>query len=203
MWALWGSHRTGKSSLAKAAAKEMNIPFVRSDVSGVLDSLGLDASKQMDFVTRMKAQHAILDAHIGLWKKHRLFVTDRCPLDFLMYTVADIDQSGDWDDSVIQDYADRCYDLTNMYFTELILVQPGIPLVVDKKNTGVMDKSFIFKLNVIAKGLMWDERLQVNSCQIREGLLDFNKRLETVCEVFNESLDPINNEREAVQAVLH
>lgn len=178
-----GCHRVGKTTLAKAISEKLDMPFVVSDVAGVLNSLDLDASKKMDFSTRMRAQHAILEWHCSQWSEHRVFVTDRTPMDFLMYTMGDIDQSSsDWDMGVLESYANACFSATNRHFSLVLQVEPGIPIVKTKKNTGACVPAFMEKLNLIMKGLLCDSRLETEAAAMPRDILNHDQRLDIACD---------------------
>jgi len=200
-----GAHRVGKTTLAKAVAARLNLSWVQSDVGGVLTELGLDASKPMDFKTRMFAQHKILEWHNELWSKHRSFITDRTPLDFLMYTLADINQnSTDWDADILRHYADACYSSANMYFSSLVLVQPGIAIVEDEtKNTGALTRAFIDKLNTLMLGIASDPRLEALFSVIPAAELDLERRIKGVADLYKEDLQDLEESVKQGNLVFH
>jgi len=182
---LAGTHRTGKTTLAKAVAEKLGLPFLQSEVAGVLDDMGISADQQMDFRTRMKAQFAILEHHSKLWRESPTFVADRTPLCFMMYTLSDIQPQG-WDQSVLEDYVESCFQVANRHFSTIVLLQPGIPVVKASKNTGRLSEALMFKQNYLAKGLLSDERLLAKASFIRESLIDLESRVDAVSAMYAE-----------------
>ena len=88
-----GSHRVGKSTTAEEWARRHGFNYVPFSVSGVIKSFGHSSEEEVSFERRLQIQQAVLDTYIeqfsGLDKKG-VFVTDRTPLDFYAYMMADI-----------------------------------------------------------------------------------------------------------------
>lgn len=96
MFALTGAHRSGKTTLAKAAAEKLDIPFVDMAVSQVFADNGLNPKASYPFDVRLNIQGLILD-HMDVKLQLAstsspmgLFIADRSPFDVLGYTMADI-----------------------------------------------------------------------------------------------------------------
>ena len=165
MYGFSGSHRTGKTTLAKALAEQMGIEFVETPTSAVFARLGKDPKVEYPIEERMDIQDAILDSFEVIYesKQGKSWVSDRTPLDTAMYTMADIQRTTLWGNSYVSDrvqaYVKRCLTMTRRYFWKVILVQPGIPLTEGVgKAPGC--PSYMEHLNLLQYGLM-NEMVQV------------------------------------------
>lgn len=96
MFALSGTHRSGKTTLAKAVAAKLDIPFVEMNVAQVFTDLGISPKSHMDFKDRLFVQGKILrhmEIKLGLAASsvhNGVYITDRSPYDVLGYTMADV-----------------------------------------------------------------------------------------------------------------
>ncbi|WPH68413.1 AAA family ATPase [Stenotrophomonas phage BUCTxx99] len=87
-----GAHRSGKTTLARAAALTRGIEYLDANVSKVITDLGYTPKQELPFEERLKVQNAILES---LRFKYAMmgdkdFITDRTPLDVLGYTFAEV-----------------------------------------------------------------------------------------------------------------
>ena len=91
MLGLSGSHRVGKTTLAKLYAEKHGFAFVQTSVSAIFKELGLDPAQTYDFATRLTVQEEILKRLDKTFAEHagQAAITDRTPLDFLAYTMGD------------------------------------------------------------------------------------------------------------------
>lgn len=173
---LCGAHRTGKTTLAQGLQDSLDINFLRTTTSEVFAENGLDPSAPMDFETRLWIQHKILDAAEQVWQSSNAFVTDRTPLDMLGYTLADIRGDTVVHFTDLEAYAARCFASTNNYFSHLIFVQPGIPLVFEE-GKAALNQAYIEHLSILMGGLLADERQRVASSTLPRDVLDLDERL--------------------------
>ncbi len=96
MFAMSGTHRSGKSSLAKAAAAKLDIPYIDADVASVFAELKISPKEALPFGRRLGVQGMILrhmETKLALAKTsshNGVFITDRSPYDVLGYTMADV-----------------------------------------------------------------------------------------------------------------
>lgn len=138
---LCGAHRVGKTTLARAAAKNFGLEFVPSEVSKVLKSLDFDPKGVWGASKRMEAQGAILVHHVDLWQKlvesGDRWITDRSPVDFIAYMLND---AVTWDDSAYElfcGYVQDCVEVSKEFFDCTILIQPdGVIMDGDNPEKG-------------------------------------------------------------------
>jgi predicted ATPase len=168
---LCGAHRTGKTTLAIALADRLNMPFVRTTTSQVFAQLGLDPAEPMDFQTRLFVQNHVLDAAQQVWQNSATpFISDRTPIDMIAYTLGDIQGKTEVDFDLLNQYIDRCFASTNQFFQNLVIIQPGIPLIYEE-GKAALNAAYIEHINILVIGLCSDRRLTANVfCNAREAI---------------------------------
>lgn len=175
-----GAHRTGKTSLADAIAQKLHIPFVKTDTQGVFKHWGLDPAEMMGFKTRLWIQHHILQAAIEVWRSvSGGFITDRTPIDFMAYTLAELQGSTEVEFTELEKYLEQCFQVTHQFFTHIGVIQPAIPLKYEV-GKAVMNRAYMEHLNVLVEGLCNDERMQCKSFILPRKRVDFHERVNIV-----------------------
>ena len=173
---LCGSHRTGKTTLAREIAGQENLEFVVTTTSEVFVANGLKPSSPMEFDTRLWIQDKILTAAEEVWGAcDGAFITDRTPLDMLAYTLGDIQGIVTVEFPPLQQYMKRCFQATNRYFASLCVVQPGIKLV-PAPGKAALNHAYIEHLNTLVLGLCVDERSTVPFHLLPRKTTDLHKR---------------------------
>ncbi len=177
---LCGSHRTGKTTLARQISLKTGMDFLQTSTSEVFLKNGLSPSEYMDFATRIMIQHKVLQAAEAVWKvSSSPFITDRTPIDMMAYTLADIQGSTIVEFDELESYLDRCFAVTNMYFSSLYVVQPAIPLV-HEDGKAALNKGYMEHLNVLIKGLCSDDRVHVPVRVIPRSITDMTLRITEI-----------------------
>jgi hypothetical protein len=176
---LCGAHRVGKTELASRIAVVLGVPFIETRTSDVFRKAGHDPAQPMDFETRMRVQHLVLDAAESLWNGCISFVTDRTPMDMLAYLLADIQGGTSLRSDEVAEYAARCFRLTNRYFDAVAVIQPGIPLV-DAPGKAANNPAYIEHVNSLVLGLVSDERLHLPYFTMRRTTLDIHERMHAL-----------------------
>jgi hypothetical protein len=177
---LCGGHRTGKSTLAKAIAPRMGIPFVGTTTSQVFEQMGLDPATPMDFPTRLRVQHQVLIAAEKVWQSEsKPFITDRTPIDMMAYTLGDILGTTEVNFCELEDYIQRCFSSANQYFDWLVIVQPGIPLVYEP-GKAALNQAYIEHIHTLVLGLCSDRRLNCRSYCLERHATDLEERIQII-----------------------
>lgn len=180
---LCGGHRTGKSTLSRAYAKRHKWSVAETSVSQIFKELGHSPSDTFDFKTRLTIQEQIL---IRLNEFYRnaagaRVIADRTPIDMLAYTMAEAigDAVLPEDQRRFIRYANDCFDVTNMWFSCIIVVQPGIPLV-HEEGKAALNGAYVEHLNALMMGLCNDQRLKVPHFYIPKNRIDLEERIQSV-----------------------
>jgi len=177
---LCGSHRTGKTTLAEAISLQQQIPFIKTNTSIVFEQHGLHPAMPMDFKTRLWIQHRIIEAAVEVWQAEQgAFVTDRTPIDFMAYTLAEIQGATEVEFAKLEAYLEHCFEVTHQFFTRLAVLQPAIPLVYEP-GKAALNRAYIEHLNIIIQGLCRDERLKCSVIIIKRNLISIENRVRTV-----------------------
>ncbi|MGH9801230.1 MAG: AAA family ATPase [Blastocatellia bacterium] len=186
---LCGAHRTGKTTLATELAQLTGKQFVRTRVTEIFAQHGLHAAQVMDFETRLGIQYRILEACESDWQNAGTdFITDRTPVDFLAYTLGDVQGKTPVNQANYSDfnrYVERCFDLTNSFFDTLVILQPGIPLA-EAEGKAALNKAYIEHINSLVIGLGNDERVRCEVLTIGRNITDLNERIRIVSEVVSQ-----------------
>ncbi len=183
---LCGAHRTGKTTLALELARLTGKQFVRTRVTEIFKQHGLHAAQEMDFETRLGIQYRILEACESDWQNAGTdFVTDRTPVDFLAYTLGDVQGKTTVNQRDFDHYLERCFELTNRFFGLLVILQPGIPLEA-AEGKAALNQAYIEHINSLVIGLGNDERVRCEVVTIRRNATDLDERIRIVSEVVSQ-----------------
>lgn len=175
---LCGAHRVGKTTLAQAVSHASRLPFLQTHTSQVFKQHGMDPAEPMTFTTRLSIQREILSAAVAVWSQaHGGFISDRTPLDMAAYTLADIQGTTTVDGTALTSYLDDCLHASNEFFSTLIIVPPGIPLI-NEPGKAALHNGYIEHLHTLVVGLCHDPRLSAKVRQLRRDVLSLNARTE-------------------------
>lgn len=180
---LSGSHRTGKTTLARAFVEQNpSWNLVETTVSGVYAEMGLDPKVMYPFKKRLEIQRRILDTLTKQYQQGGMrFVADRTPLDFIGYTLSDVTRSYDGSlDKEIASYIDDCYAITNTYFSMILVVQPGLDKVEEAAMKAPANLGYMEHLNMLILGAATDTRLQCMHFALNRTTIDLYRRVGAV-----------------------
>lgn len=154
MFGLCGPHRTGKTTLAERVAEQCGLVFLKTDVSGVFEAVGIDPKEELPFYKRLAMQNLILkklrEQYLAAGDPGKPWIADRTPLDVLMYTMAEVGRTNV--PAALQPSLDkhivRCYETMNLFFNAAFHLQPGIPLI-DAPGKAPASKAYIEHCNML------------------------------------------------------
>lgn len=173
-----GSHRTGKTTLAKELAGRLRTSFVPSVAGEVFAAYGVLPSQTIDHSLRMKIQREILQRSAKAWKSTLSFVTDRTPLDFIAYTYESVIKGNNPDYTELSEYSEECMQVFTTMFTSVIIVQPGIAIVADDTKA-VADLGYMERLNWLILSYLNGERCtHMNRLVLYRRVTDLDQRVE-------------------------
>ena len=201
-----GAHRVGKTTLCERLSAETDFGFVETDVSEVFRNWDLDPAEKMSFGVRLVIQNKILDHCEEKWTAEKTpFFTDRTPICMLGYTTEDLKKN----DVSITDqhyrdyeaYSRRCFESTHRFFGQLMLVQPGIPIVEDKtKETAALDLGLMWRLNFIMMGLAHAPELYTPVYVMPRDCIDLEERTEMCVEAINSAYKTHDEQTKGLRA---
>lgn len=197
MIGLIGSHRTGKTTLARAYSEARGCDFVQTSTTAVFQRLGLSPKIDYSFSVRLAIQMEVLaDLDAAYTKSNYRAITDRTPLDALAYTMADIQRSNlnASDIKAFTKYRKACIKMTNDRLHSILLIQPGIPLV-EEPGKAPANIAYMDHLNTIMKGLLLEPDLLINILTIRPDVIDLDHRIKAVDRLMNRGIERVQLER--------
>ena len=152
-----GSHRTGKTTLAKELAKRIDVEYIDCNVSGVFKKYNCNANIDYDIQFRMMIQHEILNASCELWDKSTegVFTTDRTPVDFLAYMLLSIKQDDITPEvnEALMKYREDCKVAAAKYFGNIFEVLPAI-VIQPSQGKANLEPANILRTGYMMRGIM-------------------------------------------------
>jgi hypothetical protein len=179
---LSGAQRVGKSTLAQVWSERTGKPFVATSASATFKRLGLDPRLDYDFATRLAVQVQILNDCVKAYRDAGAdFITDRTPLDFMAYLLADVQRQNvrGVEEAALMTYMNDCYHVLNAYFPVVLIVQPGIPLI-EEEGKAPANPPHMEHINSLLLGLAVDERFHGAHYFVPRKYLDIEQRLQCV-----------------------
>lgn len=162
-----GASGTGKTQLCESSG----FTFIRTSVSKVYKDFGLDPKERMTLATRLQVQRQILAHHLHVWQtefekykdKNIIFVTDRTPICFMTYLLAEVsgyDQISEEDRAGVMDYVHRCYDALTWHFDGIYHLMMSEPFksvdLSDGKVRATHDPAYHTHYQALSLGLTVD-----------------------------------------------
>lgn len=191
---LTGSHRTGKTTLARRFAEVSGYSLVETSTSAILRNVDIDPREDYPLERRLLIQRYLLDCLEGEYVSHRNFaITDRTPIDLLAYLLADVRRTNVTDKvgQQVERYIADCYQVTRENFAGVVIVQPGIPVVEDEsKAPGVA--SYMEHINLLCLGAIATGRLgDVKAYSLSRSCIDVDERAECLVNIAAEIPYPV------------
>jgi hypothetical protein len=178
---LSGTHRCGKSTLAREIAKANSCPFAESSASAIAAEMGIIVDPGLPYAVRLEFQERVLTAFTASYEAagNGLFVADRTPLDLAAYLILDWngrDSTPEMDAQTLS-YIERCFAVANRYFFQITAIQPGIPYKIEE---GKPRPNPLYQelLNTTIIGLLYDERLKPCIQLVDRHVLDLGERVD-------------------------
>lgn len=166
---LAGTHRSGKSTLARDVAEKAGIGFYDGSFGRLAKTLGYESVARMDIAERLSMQHRVLDLYEReIRRDGGGLITDRTPLDMCAYLVAEVGMHAGLEEAASRSvvaYRDRCISLTRELFDAVFLLQPlPVYVVADGKPSG--DPAYQQHIQMLIEGAVHAARGSVRTITI-------------------------------------
>jgi len=182
---LAGAQRTGKTTLAIECGKVFEIPVIETSISKVFIDMGYDPKVKYNFETRLHIQWNILETLLAQYNSadRGAFITDRTPLDFVAYLMADMgrDTLNPALEREFMNYMAACFEVLNSYFSVVVVVQPGIK-VVESKGKAAGSPAHMEHVNTIITGLAINQEINIQHTYIPRHITDLSQRVRCIEE---------------------
>lgn len=177
-----GSHRTGKTTLARTFAETSGLYFLESKVSDTFRRLGYDPRKDYPFEDRLFLQYQILYDMERQYTEAptAYFITDRTPIDVYAYLLADVQrttlspvQEGD-----LERFWKETCRITSSHLDLVMVIQPGIDLI-ECEGKAPATEGYVEHLNAVIIGLVMGrsyEDLESNIILMKREITDLRER---------------------------
>lgn len=194
MIGLIGAHRVGKSYLVKELTRG---PFreLEVSISKWQKELGYDSSNMSySWETRKDIQAGLLrkfaEVLRGAYSQvirasvdTDTVISERTPLDLIGYAYLNAPSNpAESDMTWLYDYATQCIQLTNDYYDQVVLIQPGIEFIHDPKSAA---EDSVEILNAHYQKVMLDSRLEPMKFIMDRTFTDIQDRVTYVLGVAN------------------
>jgi predicted ATPase len=193
MLGLVGAHRTGKTTLARRFAEVSGYKSVETNVSDVFRDYGLDPREHYPLEKRLWIQLRILERLEATYAANKNYsVFDRTPIDLAAYMLADVSRQAisPYTDREIASYVEACLLVTNRYFSGVVVVQPGIPVVEDI-NKAPASASYMEHINALCLGLMSNPSLKrTQAFSLSRYCTDLDERCECLINIVSQIPEP-------------
>lgn len=160
----------------------------------VFARLGYSPQADLDFTTRLTIQEEILKELTKQYRavKSGIFIADRTPVDFMAYTLAEVQRTTMTPelDERLEAYITRCADVCNQFFGTLIVIQPGIELVADDTKAPA-NYGYIEHINALVCGLVTRSDLKAHHFYINRDVTDLKQRVKSVDYCVKRSIDAL------------
>lgn len=203
---LLGAHRVGKSSLVHGVHGSMGDELIGVasryiSIGTWQQEIGYDSScQEYPWETRKAIQIELLarfrhTLYSAMYTQQRLpikstwLIYDRTPLDLIGYTLWSFPKDPtEADNQWMREYITACIQLTNKYFSSVILVQPGIPLVPVGKSAAC-DPEMIDMFNTYYLGVLANTALKIERHIMPSEMTNVQERVAFVKNVIRNLQD--------------
>jgi hypothetical protein len=158
---LAGSHRSGKTTLARAVAAKGGIAFYDGSFGRLARTLGFESVARMSIFERLTMQNRVLDLYDREIRQDAAArITDRTPLDMLAYLVAEVGMHAGLGDAASREvvaYRDRCIGLTRDLFDDVFVLQ-ALPVYVVADGKPSDDPAYQMHIQTLIEGAIFAAR---------------------------------------------
>jgi hypothetical protein len=199
LYSISGTHRSGKTTAAKLLAEQLGIEFLDSSFD-VAKKFGFNPVAEMSLTDRMAMQILVLDDHIEkLAAAPRPLVTDRCPLDYFAYTMAQFgmtshEQTSEQTLQAGYAFAQKCLEETKTYYDMVFIMDPLPVYEVDlTKATPAVNPAFRLHIHALIHGAVSQIHRDLNYAMVP--VMPLQDRVDFIAQNIVERMDDIDDLR--------
>lgn len=198
LYGLVGAHRSGKTTLAKQLAEDLGIDFHATSTTEVAKRHGFDPVAPMTLEERIRMQIVLLQDHCEqIAKLPRPLIVDRTPIDYLAYTLAEVDMMSHMLASpevleMINKFTTACLNATRMNYDCLYYLSP-LDQYVAEPGKPAPNPAYQRHIALLIQGALMELHGQVDHALIRA--TDFNFRNDWIHDHIVHRLDSIDQMR--------
>jgi len=190
MFAFVGASRTGKTTLAKAAAETLGWHYYDGSFGLAAKRLGFEAVRPQTVLERIEMQEAVLGDHVlQLESLPRPCITDRTPLDYIGYTLAEVGMHALEDTQLmhrIHRFVETCLHVTRQHYDTVIACRP-LAHYAEEEGKPPVNPAYQWHVQWIIEGAMNQVNDVVQDAYLKTD--DHELRLEAAVEVFAKQFE--------------
>lgn len=195
-----GSHRSGKTTLAKAVAEDLGIKFVSQSFGEAARRHGVDPVSPMTLLDRVRIQQTVLDEHIDLVRDTtEMIIVDRTPVDMLAYLLAEFHMQSHLAVpepilDLVHQYKWLAIQSTGTYYDNLFVVQP-LDTYAAEEGKPAINRAYQDHIQLLIDGACMSLESEVSLNWINTG--DFEERRAAMSGVIVKRLDELDAMRKS------
>lgn len=188
-----GSHRAGKTTLARLISAEYNLPLIASPASAIAAKYGFDMSRDNRLDAHMVMQQEIYN-NVCAGLQAGSFVADRTPIDVAAYTMADATAgAGTYE---VQQHAvlmmESALVETSRLFDIVLLIPPAINFIIEDGKPP-MNPAYQEHHHLLCRGMLLDDDLNVYWDELARDCTGLTQRMDWVrASVANAGIGDFN-----------
>ena len=155
-----GPQRTGKTTFAKQLSLVNNIKFIELNTGRSIQQAGVDPKQEVDIDTRLSLQRMLLTNFADTLRHNTApFLTDRTPIDYASYMLADITRTVQVDE--VLNFVDLCVEYTKRHYHKIFLFGPSPITNVEVDTSASINKAFMLHYYHICRSLLSETGVKV------------------------------------------
>lgn len=200
LFGITGAHRSGKTTLARALAEDLDLNFYETSTTKVAQEIGIDPIAPMSLAERLYLQHHLLVNHVKtINEAKRPIITDRTPLDYFAYLAAEFGMNSDkMVDEDIQVKAAQfmcdCLAAVKMHYDFIFYLAP-LPHYETDPTKPAANPAYLNHIDTLIVGAIAQLNNTMNTIRIYNP--DFEHRREVIHDLIVERLDTISAMRKS------
>ncbi|WP_276122634.1 AAA family ATPase [Pararhizobium qamdonense] len=200
LYGVCGTHRSGKTTAAKLLAEQLGIEFLDSSFD-VAKKFGYNPVGDLSLTDRLAMQILVLEDHIEKLKAApRPLVTDRTPLDYFAYTLAQFGMMSHQQTEprileAAHAFAQKCLEETKTYYDMVFVLDPLTVYTPDpSKATPVANPAFQLHIHALIHGAVSQIHREINYAMVP--VMPLQDRVDFIAQQIVERMNDIDDLRQ-------